>query len=101
MSLIRLSNGVEISEDTIVAALEKAGIETKLPETKHIFEAGDVAYVDGTNKCQDWRLIVSINGKLKSVNRNGWIQGNGTQEYFKNNYYIFAGKQSDLLENRV
>ena len=34
MSMIKLSNGVELSEDTVVAALKKAGIETNPPEPK-------------------------------------------------------------------
>jgi hypothetical protein len=97
MSLIKLSNGVEISEETVVAALEKAGIETK-PKPEHIFEAGDVAYVDGVCEPGNWRLIASIAGKLKSVNQCGWIQGDGTQQYFKNNHYQYYDKQRNLLK---
>lgn len=92
--MIRLSNGVEISEDTVINALEKAGINTT---PKHIFRAGDVAYIYGSRYPGDWRLIISINGKLKSTNRLGWIQGDGSQKYFENNAYKYAGRQQDLL----
>lgn len=92
--MIRLSNGVEISEDTVINALEEAGISTT---PKHIFEAGDVAYIYENNNSVNWRLIISIHRKLKSVNQFGWIQGDGSQEYFKNNHYKYAGKQKDLL----
>jgi hypothetical protein len=95
MSLIKLSNGVEISEETVVIALEKAGIETK---SKHIFEAGDVAYIDGINIPSDWRLIISVEGRLRSVNQNGYVQGNGTQQYFENNHYQYYDRQEDLLK---
>jgi len=94
MSLIRLSNGVEISENTIVAALEKAGIETKPPEPKHIFEAGDVAKSNG-----EWRIIVrdDASGNLKSFSRAGYCLSTG-QARFENYDYKFVGKLENLLK---
>ena len=93
MSLIKLSNGVEISEDTIVAALEKAGIETKPPEPKHIFEAGDVAITEYA----EWRFIVRVDGKTYSVNKNGLRCSTG-QKDFDYYGYKFVGRLKNLLK---
>jgi len=92
MSLIKLSNGVEISEDTIVAALEKAGIETKPPEPKHIFEAGDVAKSEG-----EWRIIIKVKGELQSFTTDGYYI-NGGQTKFEQFNYQFVGKLENLLK---
>ena len=93
MSMIKLGNGVEISEDTVVAALKKAGIETKPPESKHIFGAGDVA----KNEDGEWRFIVYVNGKLYSVDRGGYSLSEG-QKSFERWGYQFVGKLKNLLK---
>ena len=95
MKMIKLSNGVEISEDTVISALKKAGINV---EPKHVWEAGDVAYIYGDKSPSCWRLIVLINGKLYSINQLGYKQGNGTQEYFGRSGYKFVGKQKNILK---
>ena len=93
--MIKLSNGVEISEDTVVSALKKAGITV---EPKHIFKAGDVAYVGHTKSPYDWRLIFRCDDrKLYSVNQAGNKQGDGSQEYFERNHYNYVGRQLTLL----
>ena len=64
MSLIKLSNGVELSEDTVVAALKKAGIETNPPESKF----GDIV----TFRNGDRRIWLYDNkGKLGAFDRYG------------------------------
>lgn len=95
--MIKLSTGVEISEDTVISALKKAGISV---EPKHVFNKGDVAYNETNNKIdkpKDWRLIVGVNGKLCSVDSYGILQG-WEQKYFERNNYVYAGRQLDLLE---
>lgn len=94
--MIKLSNGVELSEDTVVSALKKAGINV---EPKHIFEAGDVAYVGSMKSPYDWRLIFSFTGSLYSVNQAGYKQGDGTQGYFERNHYKYVGRQINLLKS--
>ena len=100
MSMIKLSNGVELSEDTVVAALKKAGIETNPPKPKHIFEAGDVAYYKGIPRPFNWRLIIIVNDKLKSVDRTGYVYNfsEDSQEHFERYGYEFIGKLEDLLK---
>lgn len=93
--IIKLSNGVEISEETVVNALKKAGISV---EPKHVFNAGDVAKVFGNTSPGSWRLIASIDGKLYSINQLGYKQGDGTQQYFEHNGYKFVGRQQDILK---
>jgi len=101
MSMIKLSSGVEISEQTVLSALQSAGIEVK---PKHIFESGDVAYYGGRESKDDWRFMVRINGKLYSVNLGGAEAAlfnhnlNHSQKYFERNNYKFAGKLRDLIE---
>lgn len=73
MSMIKLSSGVEISEETVVAALKKVGIETEPSKPKHIFEAGDVA----TTKYENWRFVIRIDGKIQSVNKYGFSCSTG------------------------
>lgn len=89
--MFKLSNGVEISEETVISALKKSGI---CVEPKHVWAPGDVAYVDGdANYPVSWRLIISINGELKAANQLGWVQGDGSQKYFERNGYKFVGRQ--------
>ena len=90
LKMIKLSNGTEISEDTVISALKKAGISV---EPKHIFQAGDVA-TSGTTTY--WRFIIQVDGKLYSVGKNGYVCGTG-QDCFTENEYKFVGRQSDLL----
>lgn len=92
--MIRLSTGVELSEDTVVSALKKAGIRV---EPKHVFEAGDVAYNSSIKDLYSWRLIFRCNGGLYSINQAGTKQGDGSQEYFEHNHYRYVGRQKDLL----
>lgn len=93
--MIKLSNGVEISEDTVVSALKKAGINV---EPKHIFETGDVAYCEGKIDSDNWRLIVEIHRILYSVDNAGnyIIQG---QAAFETYNYKYIGKLKDLLKS--
>ncbi len=96
MSLIKLSNGVEISEETVVAALEKAGIEAHLPEPKkpkHIFEAGDVA----KNEYGEIRIIIKKNWKVYSFGLAGEYQ-NTNQCGFERLGYQYIGRLEDLLK---
>lgn len=97
MSLIKLSNGVEISEDTIVAALQKAGIETNLSEPQHIFEAGDVAKKLNSIFHNNWRFIVRFREELHSFDSKGLYMSTG-QDRFELENYKFIGRQSDLLK---
>ena len=91
--MIKLSNGVEISEDTVVSALKKSGISV---EPKHIFRAGDVA--KNYNVTRQWRLIISKGGTLYAVDELGVICGSG-QRYFEDFNYKFVGRQKDLLKS--
>jgi len=92
MSLIKLSNGVEISEETVVAALEKAGIETK-PKPKHIFKAGDVA----RNEYGELRIIIKRSGEICSFGLVGEYQNTG-QDGFERLNYEYIGRLKDLLK---
>lgn len=96
--MIKLSTGIEISEDTIISALKKAGISV---EPKHVFSRGDIAYAHngvkyGKNK-SDWRFIVQLDGKLHGFDRWGNYSGSCGQVQFESNNYEYAGKQVDLL----
>lgn len=97
MNMIKLSTGTEVSEDTVVSALKKAGINVEPPKPKHIFQAGDVA----RSKYGYWRLIIKINGKLYAVDKYGYVMGEHSskigQEHFEEFGYKFIGKQSDLI----
>lgn len=97
--MIKLSNGVELSENTIVAALEKAGINVEPVKPKHIFKPGDVAKRDNL-----WRLIISFKGTLYAVDKYGTVQGVNNldseqgQAHFEKYDYKYIGRQSDLLD---
>ena len=93
--MIKLSNGVELSEETVISALKKAGIEVNPPEPGHEFRPGDVAYFDGYECPECWRFITV---GLKSVSSDGFINGEGTQEYFHKNNYKYAGRMTDLIK---
>ena len=96
--MIKLSNGVEISEDTVVSALKKAGISVE-PKPKHIFQAGDVAYLGGYKELGCLRFIVKLNGKLHSLYRNGYCaSGDVNQDYFERYNYRYAGRLEDFLK---
>ena len=94
-NMIKLSTGIEVSEETVISALKKVGINV---EPKHVFAKGDIAQVFGNKSPGGWRLIISHGSGLRSVNQCGFIQGDGTQEYFEYNGYKFVGRQKDLLE---
>lgn len=90
--MIKLSNGVEVSEDTVVSALKKAGISV---EPKHVFEAGDVAISDTYDEV---RIIVKGgDGTLNAVNINGYWMSRG-QSSFESFNYRYIGKLIDLLK---
>lgn len=96
--MIKLSSGVELSEDTVVAALKKAGISV---EPKHVFEAGDVAYFDGVETDPNWRLIANVGGTLYAINKNGEnASGHANQSYFETWNYKYVGRQEDLLKKQ-
>ena len=57
--LMKLSNGVELSEETVISALKAKGINV---EPRHEFVAGDVAFISGKKSLDGWRLIIK-NGK--------------------------------------
>jgi len=92
--MIKLSTGVELSEDTVISALKKAGISV---EPKHVFKAGDVAYYGGkTHLSTEWRFIVLIDGKLCAINRWGSVSSTG-QESFEACGYKYVGRLSDMI----
>lgn len=91
LKMITLSNGVEISEDTVVSALKKAGINV---EPKHIFKTGDVA----ESEYGGWRLIVKIDSELVSIDESGYEQSKN-QAQFEDNGYKYVGKLIDLVNN--
>jgi len=100
--MIKLSNGVELSEETVISALEtiivalkKTRIEVNPPEPGHEFRPGDVAYFNGRETPSCWRFITD---GLKSVSSDGFINGEGTQEYFHKNNYKYAGRMTDLIK---
>ena len=92
MSLIKLpSSGVEISEDTILSLMRNAGIKTEPP--KHIFKKGDVAKTTfGT-----WRIIISYNGLLYSVDENGDVLVRG-QDKFEEIGYEYVGRLKEMVK---
>lgn len=95
LKMIKLSTGVEISENTVINALQKAGISVELP--KHIFQAGDVAKANG-----EWRFIVKFEDVLYSVDKYGnqlrGITTKSGQDHFVTYNYKYVGRQSDLLK---
>lgn len=88
-SMITLSNGVEISEDTIVSALKKAGIAV---EPKHIFAAGDVA----RGRCGVRIIASGSSGLLTSYDLDGATWSTG-QKSFEDNSYKYLGKLRDMI----
>ena len=82
-------DGREFSEDTIKAAL-KAHCEF---EEKYVFKAGDVAKGDHSTI----RIIVMLEGKLKSFNSNGDYMITG-QEKFETMGYRKIGTISDYIK---
>lgn len=89
--MIKLSNGIEISEETVINALEKVGIKTAEPP--YIFKAGDVA----KNSNGYWRFIITYHGVLYSVNTFGGVCGN-SQQYFEENGYEYVDRQEDIIK---
>ena len=61
--MIRLSNGNDVSQETVDAAMEEYTL--RHPE-KYIFQAGDVVEKPDCGK----RLIIDVDGKLRSVYAN-------------------------------
>jgi hypothetical protein len=96
--MIKLSNGVELSEDTVVSALKKAGISV---EPKHVFSPGDIAYHSGNTTTPNcWRLITKIGGKLIAIGLNGLPSGSYNQKDFEYHGYKYVGKIWDLVKKQ-
>lgn len=91
--MIKLSNGVEVSEDAVVSALNKAGINVEPPKPKYIFKAGDVA----RNENNETRIIVRVNGALKSFSKHGTSISDGQQD-FERFDYKYVGRISDFIK---
>jgi len=93
--MIKLSTGVEVSESTVISALKKAGISV---EPKHVFEAGDVAYYGGrTHLPSEWRFIVSVDGKLRAINRWG-SEATVGQGSFEACGYKYTGRLTNIVK---
>jgi len=92
--MIKLSNGVELSEDTVVSALKKSGIKV---EPEHIFRHGEIV----ENRYGDKRILVRVNGKLQSIDKNGYCMGdeqNGIDQKHCQDYgYKCIGKLKDMI----
>jgi hypothetical protein len=99
--MITLSNGVELSEETVVAALKSQGIDVEPKPKKHQFRVGDVAYHSGVKCPINWRLIVNLNGKLTSVGSRGYNSGSRGQKDFERHNYKFVGRQENLLKETL
>lgn len=87
--MIRLSNGVEISEDTVISALKKAGISVEPKPKKHIFKAGDVVEPSWGGR----RVIVDVYGVLHAVDKNGSRSSSTVQSC----NYQYVGRLSDMI----
>ena len=95
MSMIKLSTGVELSEDTVVSALKKVGINV---EPEHIFKAGDVAETKWSEDTE--RIIVhTYDGNLIAVDTDGHQRGNDKDNdgRFRDCHYKYIGRLSDML----
>jgi len=93
--MMKLSNGVEISEDTVVSALKKVGINVEPSKPKHIFKAGDMA--KSGNFSNSKRIILLISGLLRSFDLDGYPQSTG-QNQFESCGYEFIGKLTDFIK---
>ena len=92
--MIKLSNGVELSESTVISALKKAGINV---EPKHIFRAGDVVNCGCYHKSK--RIIIrQSDGKLIAIDEDGTQRdGNDGVNNFSNCNYTYIGRLSDMM----
>lgn len=84
--MIKLSNGVEVSEETVVNALKKAGITT---EPVHIFKPGNICFYTSGNKREksNWRMIVKTKEGIGAVDANGeFIAADMSQESLRDKY---------------
>ena len=93
--MIRLSNGVELSEDTVISALKKAGISV---EPKHVFKAGDVAKTNWSGDTE--RIIINTHGgNLIAVDTHGNQRGSDKDGdgRFRDCRYEYVGRLSDML----
>lgn len=93
--MIKLSNGVEISEDTVVSALKKAGISVEPKPKKHVFEAGDVVEPPWKEK----RIIIKVGGDLRAFGLDGRqraSQYSGIKNFDGCNYK-YVCKLSDIV----
>lgn len=93
--MIELSNGVEISEDTVVSALKKAGISV---EPKHVFRAGDVVKTNW--ELDSKRIIIHVyGGNLIAVDIHGSQHGSDADSdgKFRGCHYEYVGKLSDMI----
>ena len=92
MSRMRDVRGLAISEDTVVAALEKYGFTFK-PES-YVFQAGDVA--ETGKRCL--RIIVKIDGQLYAIDNADGIHTTTGQAEFEKWGYKKVGELKDLLK---
>lgn len=91
--MIKLSNGVELSEDTVVSALKKAGINV---EPKRVFKYGDVVAAGMTGI----RIIINTYaGVLIAVDKHGVQRGNDADKdgRFRDCGYKYVGRLSDMI----
>ena len=70
--MITLSNGVEISEETVVNALRKAGIETE-PAQKTNGEFYPIATVHYVGREEPYRLILNLPDMYLSNEHKGFV----------------------------
>jgi hypothetical protein len=95
--VFELSNGVEISEDTVINALKKAGISVEPPKPYYVFKAGDVAYYGSDRVSSNWRFIVKIKDDLYGINQCGVSCSIGQSDFEECNYR-YAGRLANLLK---
>jgi len=90
--------GIEFSEETIVKALERAGISLEEPEKPYHFQAGDV--VKANNGKGEIRIIVQDydTKRLFSYNLDGICENCSGQHGFEVNHYVKIGVLSDYIK---
>jgi len=86
--------GKDFSEDTIVEALKKQCLfEEEKEEEPYVFKVGDVA----RNRADKARIILRINGEMRSINNKGIEESEG-QHDFEVFGYKLIGVLSDFIK---
>ena len=87
--------GIEFSEETIVKALERAGISLEEPKP-YQFQAGDVVeYGVGSRRI----ICLTSKGNLEAFGLNGYTKcASGGQKCFENAGYRKIGVLSDYIK---